>query len=1470
MRKLMSGVLSVVLSTAMLVGSFNIPVFAEEIAPDTGIVMTSEEVQDETVQDETVSEEEATGSATEITEETTGEETYEEEAEDVADDGSEDAISEEGDIESEEAEDEDEALLEDALLLDETVLPEDEEFELEEDGDAISNDVQYFGEQVTAEIYCGDEKIEPSSTITLDSGKLYQDTYALDKSKKYTLKLIGKSGAKLDGLAVSIGASHSNKAINAAEYSYSIGNPQNGTLFYVKSTVYAHFVFDCGTQEEGSTFVVKTAKYGVNPAGEPYDKNGGYKDLTVTKTSTGMECFVPVADGTKVFFCINGGKDSCVVAGKYVSNPSGNVGSALRCASNAIGISSDDVGTITAGDYKFTIDTCMTTLIPKLYDADGTEVKGKKQGDTYTFEVDRGIAYTIKGTNSKGAQVALVDDCTYYYGDGDDGKFTIEDDGTVIVPAIDNKYAGKKLDIFVCSCGSKAAKQNCWVYLNVKKPITKVTVTGAAGKNKDEITQDVGTVKTYKYTKLSAEKSINDELVVTDVSGDITVEKVEGKDEVTITTGKVAPTKGATNPVAGTFSIKNTATGSVVASIKVITSSPKWTTAALTASLDSATPTSVTLKLKAPNGVNVNDNSYFYKIYLKENNKSKLGYDYTLKYTEDNVEYVPISETLTIVDAFNETPGTVGDGCGTSLDAYVSVVQIKDTGSDPDAEGNIFLETDAKKAKKLTVATKSPYHADKINIKRGTVNLNSGQAGVKVGDIDFGKNVTYTTTDYWKVVGVTDAKGDSVMFDAAHPEDVASTIKVYQRGLIEPINKADTGLMVDVGAEVPAGKYKISLETVPYSAAATLDITVLTTVYTLNLSLDSKVESSVFKTPKKALTVKTICDAKDNRWVKISKPSVFYEVGKLKDQAETDSEKYEIEKVDGLTVDASGKITISAGFNPDESVRYCVIAYAKDYVSADSILKDGVSVRKCGGQRCRDFYIKNGDNYKIDTLELFYGDPEKTSVDELTPITKDTSMPADKRLYARLKLGDQYRVHEDGEPIELVPVMGMFAGVFTSDVNTLKFTIDNLYTITVPNLFHTSASPCSITVNAYSVDGSSAKQAFKLTYSEDYIDDPYDNLKVYIKINSDKEDILRYDDDDTRDHTLDIKNPTASADDTSFDSEFEYLPTDTEYVLIVTNDTQEALKTITDVKLDVSGAKTVFDLQNKKVDIGIVPTKNNAVVKIMQGKKVLRTLTFVNDAFDNPAAPSGKSMTIAGDKLYRGFKYHAGDEIVVTLSAPLKDASGTIIDSDKVFVETDCGNNFNQDGAISTTTYSYDSVKKVAKITAVLAKDCYAVDEKNLEFKFNYRDTDAAGKYLTKTPTIVKITPSEFKKSFALSAAQTMTATYTEGSSSPPEYANLVPQYKATGIESVKYTELINYNSKGTFNAFSEDYIIVPEGTQIQPGDMVLYELGDNKNHTPSARDGYIKCHVTFKDGTERDYTNKVKITWKVVKKKAP
>lgn len=330
--------------------------------------------------------------------------------------------------------------------------------------------------------------------------------------------------------------------------------------------------------------------------------------------------------------------------------------------------------------------------------------------------------------------------------------------------------------------------------------------------------------------------------------------------------------------------------------ITVTTAAPAWAKTAPTVSLASANDIKLEFNVKAPKGLVLDDN-YWIAVKLAPNNKTKIkDSDYSIN---ENVSYFHVDSDGTIppivVNVFKKNDSsiveTLGKGFGTSLDAMVSFMTTEG-GADPTETSKILV---AGADKKITVATKEPYYADKITLKKGVTKLYAGDEDKIVATVDFGKNATYTRAEDWKILNKSELE---------------------EKG-ITAAQEGDNKVKISVAETTPVGKYTVEVGTIGngVSAKASVQIEVAQTAKTLNVGIS---QLNIYHNPKKDITAKV-------------KPVMYDQDGKVIKSAKF---TYKIEKNGEplpatdktLTVKSSGEVKVAKGFALESGAVYKLIA----------------------------------------------------------------------------------------------------------------------------------------------------------------------------------------------------------------------------------------------------------------------------------------------------------------------------------------------------------------------------------------------------------------------------------------------------------------------------------------------------------------------------------------------------------------
>lgn len=344
-----------------------------------------------------------------------------------------------------------------------------------------------------------------------------------------------------------------------------------------------------------------------------------------------------------------------------------------------------------------------------------------------------------------------------------------------------------------------------------------------------------------------------------------------------------------------------------------ITPVPGWVSQSVSASVTSATDVSLNFKVSAPKGVDLSGGNYYIGVGLASNRNTAKGLKGNLVIADRDEIFFPVNDDGTIpeitIKPFREdsVDGAVveqlGKGCGTSMDAIFYIVMTD--GDAPNEGGNILAITDVKKCKTITAATKAPYYADKITLKKVNANLYAGDCDVIVATVDFGGNATYTTKDCWKI---------------------ANKAELEENG-ISAVQDGDNKVKVSVGDDVLAGKYTINAETVAESemgvpAKASITVTVLPTAS--NVTADPV---TIYRKINSKGSYKVTPNVTDQGGAVIKNAAYTYEIGS--------GDTSPLDPVSGLTVN-KGTINVDKSV-PAGEYRLKITAKCGREVSSDLI-----------------------------------------------------------------------------------------------------------------------------------------------------------------------------------------------------------------------------------------------------------------------------------------------------------------------------------------------------------------------------------------------------------------------------------------------------------------------------------------------------------------------------------------------------
>lgn len=334
---------------------------------------------------------------------------------------------------------------------------------------------------------------------------------------------------------------------------------------------------------------------------------------------------------------------------------------------------------------------------------------------------------------------------------------------------------------------------------------------------------------------------------------------------------------------------------------------PTWISKTPTATLTSASDVALTFKVGAPSGESFADGNYYVGVGLVKNNNTEKGLKEGLVIDDVHEEFFKINEDgtipeITINPFLDKEDGTkvteLGKGCGTSMNAIFCIVMTD--GNAPDKGGKVLAITDVKKCKTITAATKAPYYADKITLKKVNANLYAGDCDVIVATVDFGKNATYTRQSDWEL-------------DPIANQDL-SNIGIYA-------TQGEYNIKVTVSDDAKPGTYAIYARTTAYyenngvPATASISIKVLPTASSISVE-----PVSIYHKPGSAASFTV-------------KPTVTDQTGAVIKNAAFDVKIGEVvagklTEVPGLSYN-KGKIKVDKTFSADPNKQYAIRVLGK-------------------------------------------------------------------------------------------------------------------------------------------------------------------------------------------------------------------------------------------------------------------------------------------------------------------------------------------------------------------------------------------------------------------------------------------------------------------------------------------------------------------------------------------------------------
>lgn len=940
MKKNLSRVLSMVLAAAMFLGSFTVPVSAEEI--DVPAIVEAQDDAVEIAEEAVLSEDET-------------------------------KLPEEGLPEVEEAEIE-ETEIEGAAVeeteVEETEVEEEEQLELASSG--VKYEVEYNAEHGAVEIWTTSEtpeKQEPVSSVVREADGYTIDEYSLNKEDEFSVsyKLTTDGEDRLAELAdVSKTVQGSSTSI-MDDFAY---DDDNLTWTYKF------------TSDEATKFVFKTDSCGLIKI--PWDWDMFF---TVTaKRPDGRTVEIPDSFGDESDYC------------GYLINTDYSDIKVVLIPDDAYFVYNVSVNEEEGiGEYQYPLYSNANYVINypnienKIYviDFNCSDLRYQnivKQGenpiDGYYIDADK--TYNVYEKDGDGSFLAKIKEATIALGTKSVKLDLAEDGSAIITPeklkAI-NASGGKTVTVSYKSGLSIAEKESAVHHFNLvisaKATSVKSISNMATGKKLKatsprvfSLAQEKGS--TVKY-QISYDVPETNDLIEVSAKEDAVNDGFDVAfnqnypNEFSVTLSKQMNVSGKIQIVN-----KSAETPVVLAEIDVSAVTPQWTSKAPNAKIIGSTDTFVALELAPAKGVATNGD-FAYEVKLTSNKKTNLPDGIIL---DNSVNYYSVEKSQVKIYPYIDTrldPNSAvkepGEGFAANFDIEVKLVQMVD-------ENNVFLSSSPKALKNQ--GTKAPFIYDQIKLKKAASTVYVGQRNVKIATVDFGKKATNITTSDWKITKITDQTGKSI--------NVNNSDWLLSVGA-NPDNDFDNGIYVSTinTDHDHSGIYTVSVESKDSLCSASISFKVENAIARI---YGDWYCGMIYKAPGKAGSGKAEFFAYDSAYERMTNPKLKYAVGTV---IIKDHEYAGVTPVPGLTITNKGIIKIAKNAAVDTTVNTTYTVWA---IPADETLYDPDN----GYLNCFWNFRITDDAFNaksVDTYKIIGKDEDGKPIYEETPLTKNSVIPID-------------------------------------------------------------------------------------------------------------------------------------------------------------------------------------------------------------------------------------------------------------------------------------------------------------------------------------------------------------------------------------------------------------------------------------------------------------------------------------------
>lgn len=952
--------------------------------------------------------------------------------------------------------------------------------------------------------------------------------------------------------------------------------------------------------------------------------------------------------------------------------------------------------------------------------------------------------------------------------------------------------------------------------LKVAPVTTGVTIKGA---REGKITQQIGTTVKYALTLDSSSQGSKDGLQALIKTGDVDSPYDSSNDSVTavyVEEGNLVVKTSVVQPwkeKAATIVIKNGANGKEITTVTLDTQAPTWAVkadgtggVAPTLKQVSATDTSLTMDITAPKGtIFLNDVDsedyesdavYYYKVEVNKKGETTKQ----TKYAEATGQTTHFT--------FKVSDAALGKGAKADYEVTATMFLYRGVFTDGQPEGTKIAES--KKSAILRHATRDVYYADKITMKKekAASALYTGQNGIHVATVDFGKNASYNSAADVEIYDIP----DGFTVEGVPNEDGSVTLEDNLKVVVSANEYMDPGKYT-IKARTTYNKDADNAGSSIVQATASVPVTVVQGIY----DIDATAPAKIYTTGKGAT----------------AKIAVTYNGGYKSTAPKTKKVTYELKKkwwddepitVPGITV-TNGTIKIDKSYqlkdtrkDPDAN-KYTVYVQAADY--QDNYTYDYV-----------EFEV-TGTKTSLGEIALVKWDYEKDNYVDVTPKKDGDVIPINEMHY-----GIHVRV--------IKPNRNPVHGRYESD----DFVEEELYTLTLPkgitndpsDGLYTTTLGKNLVIKAIPVDGSDKKGISTKKFTIDYDNSvPANEVKVWYETNLDfvnEEDFLKKDDKVT---LTDVPEGTV----------ITLSVTDKEGHKLDNSDGQDYYyDTVFDYALSARNAKVV---RKGSLSTDVIVTKNPATITLKKGKTVVGTYDIEIPNFGDKGLKDAtpKVSLKKGTKIYPNNQWQ---ELGFTMNKAVEGARYVKVSPQSTDDDT-C--------ALCSTlssTATLNATDKEFSLNVYLSQEDVLKKGASLAFVFLDRD----GKALTKTTNTIKIKTTALKKSYKLDAKYTLS---TKDAFSAPltGKGNSVNDVTFDKLYNANFKGSVNKFREGFKLADAgTDYARIELRINEQTGKAVA----EGSDWTKNDFTGFVAYTVHYEDETTEKFVSKIQVNLKKTDKK--